>query len=385
MVLMVSLQHNDTEESVFIRNFKEVQKKAYSHGLEAIYKLENVDIRSVRALESPLKEAPRKDLIKPDFYLAENDQLDFDFGPKFRNWIPPFFHNEPIQVLGLSRHAEKCLLDHGKHLLRHLINLDIKQFVFLKGMGQGHIEEIKDKLKSYIADRRTDRAFRIDFSGWIRSLSSIPISKKKIFVCMDLYHFSHLFPLPPAELAEIRRLSVEQKSYWIQECLMELLTEQKRMSIIQNLSAISDVFIKPWVHGRLGFATQDELSERIERLSEDQEAAKNAMQFFSEIYFEKQFPLKSILCQAEENIYCLNENIKKLYLIVINLAKTYFYKSTVSYTLSELKTLITREAALYWIGFAEGFIEKVLRNSSHFIVRKQNSGKLEVFSATTIK
>lgn len=331
------------------KSFEEVYKTAYSHGLEAIYALENVDVRSIRRIQEPLTKPEKKKVSKLKKEISQ--QLEFDFGPDFRSSIPPFFLDEPIQQLNLSKHAEKILLDHAKVRLRDLLAYDFK------GIGQGHIEEIKEKLQDYIAGRDLELTKTVDFAAWIRSLF-VGMPAKKVFVLLEEYDLGELIQITSAEKVEIRRLSSEKRREWIQEITVS--------SIREKVLELTAVFLRPWMNKRFGIARKEELHERLERISECPSLALKAFRFFGDHLF--------LLEEAEPGIFCSQASVAKDYRSVIKKALTYFYNQTISYTLSELANYLKREFAKDWIGFPEGFIEKVLRLTTCFRVRKQATG-----------
>lgn len=379
---MVSLHKSYGDETLAIKSFEETYKSAYSHGFEAIYALENVDIRSVRPLhEAPAEKAKIKSLQLPIILEEEPSQLDMDYGPGFREWIEPFFLSEPIQVLGLSKHAEKCLLDHQKVLLKDLLGYDLRKLVFLKGMGQGHIDEIKGKLQSYVEGKEVARAKNIDFASWIRTLVSNSTIKKKLFVCLEEYHLAELISLTSVERMEVRRLTPEKRTEWKKEGGEELNTESRCLLFRRQMGLICDAFVKPWLARRLGVATSIEIQERLERMSLYPELATRALHFFSEIYCNSFFSLAHSLHGVGPELYCIDAQTKEAYEIIINRALTYFYKDGLHYNLEQLVGLLSRECAKFWIGFPEGFPEKVLRLSPLFSIRKCDTGKLLVTRA----
>ena len=212
---MVSLQKGFSEDALSVRSYEEIYKTAYSHGLESIYALENIDIKSVRPLQnaSTSPSLQKKALPKPPIY-ASSYIPEFEFGPSWRRSIAPFFLQAPIEVLGLSKAAEKCLLDYQKTCLSDLLTVDLRGLIFLKGMGQSHLNEIKEKLSQYIGERDRQQTDRIDFKGWILSLTNHQIQRKKIFLLLESYQLSDLLSLSPMEAMEIRRLSAENRASW---------------------------------------------------------------------------------------------------------------------------------------------------------------------------
>lgn len=358
--------------------FEETYKNSYSHGLEAIYALETVDVKSIRPI---LPQAAQRTAVPKSYTYSHveivPDQLDFDFGDFYRGWIDSFVKLEPIHVLGLSRHAEKCLFDHGKRILDDLINSNLKEFVFLKGMGQGHVDEIQQKLSCYLAGRPLTRCTKIDFASWIRSIVAFH-DRKKVFVAMEGYHLSDLFSLSPAESVETRRLTLEKKREWIQEAHAEFQTPAQCKAIKEQVCKIADVFIKPWMQRRHGLATRQEIIERIQRLSTNSAEASNAISFLSDLYFGKEFLFQEFLIPLEDEIFCLDEFAKERYIQVVQRACSYFYNPRTVYPLEQLIGFLEREFALAWEGFPEGCLHKILRLSPCFCTRKGNAGKLEI-------
>lgn len=375
---MVSLQKAFERDEGLSRSFEDIYKASYSHGLESIYALEYVDIKSVRKI--PVVEAPvQLPLIKQGLSASPSSpQLEFDFGESFRDWMRPFIYREPIDVLNLSQQAERCLISHEKRLLGSLIHTDLRQLVFLKGMGQGYLDEISHKLQEYLKGRELQRTRAIDFAGWVRSLCASGVTRKKLQLCLERYQLAHLFRLSTTEGVEIKKLSPRQRTEWEQAGFAELAVEEKRKSVYNTFETVSEVFIKPWIQRRLGVATREEIEERIERISVSAGLAQHALNFFSEVYFKGASPLSQYLCEVENGVYCADQQTKQGYETIVSRALSYLYKPTVYYPLHSLITLLSRELAREWLGFADAFISKVLHFSSRFKVRKGSSGQLEV-------
>lgn len=359
------------------QSFDETYKAAYSHGLENIYALENVDLKSIRRIEEPKRNAAFSQLKPECLFIAPGleNQLEFDFGDDFCGCMESFLVREPIHVLGLSRHAERCLLEHDKHVLRDLLHTDLREFVFFKGMGQGHIDEIQQKLKSYLDGRALQNCRQVDFCAWIRSLMA-DADRKKAYVCLELYQLADLLSLSPAENVEVRCLTLEKKQEWIEAALAQFRSEKYRQVVSIDMNRIVNIFVKPWMRQRFGFATQHELLERLEKISENSQVTSLAFNFFSEVYFDRVSPLNYFLYQVDEELYCADESSARQYRLIVERAHSYFYKSQISYTLPQLVNLLAREFAKDWQGFAQGFLEKVLRQSSRFRTRRAASGQL---------
>lgn len=360
------------------QTFEEIYKTSYSHGLEAIYALENVDLKSVKLLEktNTVLSLSNEEKIE-NLNKAHRYELQLDLGDEFRGCIAPFLKREPIHVLGLSKLAEKILLENGKLLLGDLIDSNLKDFVFFKGMGQGHLDEIRQKLSRYIDGRSLSHSEKIDFTSWLRTIIS-SFDRKKIYVLLESYDLSDLISLSPAENVEVRRLPFEKRQEWIHETVSFLTHADQRMIINSDIKKIVDIFVKPWMRRRSGFATKEELLERIYRMSEKTKLAELILAFFSSVYFENRFPVSEYLIEVSKNLYCVDENSAKTYHYAVEKILSYFYKPFLAYPLEELMKFVEKELSQKWESFPDGFLEKVIKVSPHFRVRKTIQGYLEV-------
>lgn len=367
-----------TDSSIPVKSFEEIYKTSYSHGLEAIYAIENIDLRSIRPISQPFcppLDLPQKKL--KHIPIVKQEQLEFDFGDSFRNWIESFLLREPIQVLGLSRQAEKGLLSNEKKYIRDLVESDIRSFIFFKGMGQGHIDEIKQKLSHFLNGRLHHQTQVVDITSWIRSLLT-NVDRKKAHVCLQLHQLESLVPLSLSETIEVNRLPIEKRHEWANDAIKTLQQETIYQSVHADMKKIIDVFIKPWVRSRLGLANRLELCERLERISDDSSITIPVLNFLTHVFFEDQFPLNQFLIRVEGDLYCADESLARSYLLTIETVQSYFYKSQICYTLSQLVRLVAQEMARGWQGFDDGFLEKAIRQSPRFYVRKQSGGELAV-------
>lgn len=118
-----------------MRTFEETKKFAYTHGLEKIYSLETVDIKTVRLV----KTIPKKKARKLNFDPIPQ-QLDFDTW----NTNHPLF--APIEVLSLS--SSLVLLLEEKHLekivdvIENLNSLPETERLQIKTAIDRHLEKI---------------------------------------------------------------------------------------------------------------------------------------------------------------------------------------------------------------------------------------------------
>ena len=353
-------------------------KAAYSHGLETIYALETVDIKTVRLIQNRKPEVRKKSLkVWQKEIGIFNDQFEFDFGEHHRTWITPLILREPIQVLELTKRAEGCLIANGKMFLADLIGRDIQQFVFLKGMGQGHIDEIHSKLNAYSADRSLTRSYHIEFISWLLSLTE-GIDRKKSAIYLNEIGCSNLHPLSPAEKFELSRIDQATKKAWANDVIAELRKNERIAQVHQDVKRITLAFIMPWLRSRFGIATENEITERLYALSDDPQKANNAIKLLKNVYYHEQFPLNEYLYQVDPKVFCSNEKEALAYQEIVQGALSYFYKPSVFYSLPQLTNLILRDFAKAWKNYSEGFIVAVLRKAPCFRVRRGFSGHLEV-------
>lgn len=360
-------------------NFEETYKTSYSHGLEAIYALENVDIRSIRRIETPSKETPRKILKQSPSFFPLQEELDF--GEEFRGWIIPFIKKEPLQVLELSKHSEKCLIENGIKKLGDLIGVNLKELIFLKGLGQGHIEEIHLRLNNYIEGIALDRAYKIDFLSWLKCIVGT-YERKKVYGLLEPYDLSDYFSLSPSENVEVRKLSLDKKQEWIKDILLKITDPSQKKMVWADMQLVFNVFFKPWIRRRGGFAQRHELLERMQRLSDNPSICSKVLNFLQINFFDDADFLNFFLHIIDQDIYCCDSFSKQDYETIMHRAHSYFYKSGIYYRLSELVGWLEKEFACLWVGFNDGYIEKILKLSPQFNIYRGQSNELEICSST---
>lgn len=366
---------NKTSISPIDQSFDQTYKSSYSHGLEAIYKLENIDIKTVRPIEirtKPLPEATAKPKLK-----SLPPQNELDLGPYFRDWIEPFVNQEPIQVLGLSKHAEKSLIDNQKTHLRHLIESDLQTFIYYKGLGQGHVDEIRQKLSEYIAYKPIKQTNTLDIQSWIKSLVA-SYDKRKIYVLLEKYQLNEIINLSPLETVEVKRLTLEKKLEWIEEITSLIVQPHTQKKVLEQIQTIIDTFIKPWMRSRGYLATSAELMERIERISEQPKWVEQTLTFLSEVFLSKQNIFNKTLVRLEDHLYGSDLWVLNSYLAIVDKAKSYFYHEDVVYYLNELKYYLEREFAKQWVTFEKIFFDKALKLSSLFKLKLNEKREVQI-------
>ncbi|KIC76493.1 hypothetical protein DB41_FX00020 [Neochlamydia sp. TUME1] len=362
--------------STTLLSFEETYKTSYSHGLENIYALENVDINSIRRIGTLSPTAPPPLKNKKELFTGEEDELDL--GEEFRGWIPSFIPKVPIQVLELSKYIEKALLENGKKTIGDLTKASIDDFVFLRGIGQGHLEEINRKLNSYLESRSLGKCKKVDFLAWLQSLVATQ-ERKKAYALLEPYNLTELFVLSPSEKVELRQLSLEKKQEWIQEVVNKMATPLQKQRVLEDMQLIFNVFFKPWIRRRGGIATRHELIERMQRISANKAMGISVVNFLQTHFFDSKDCLSLFLQEIEEEIYACDHHSIQEYGEIISKALSYFYKPSIYYRLTELITWVEKELAKAWIGYHEGYVEKIIRLSPTFDIVRGASGQLEVY------
>ncbi len=352
-------------------------KTAYTHGFEHIYALENVDPNSIRpfqSIPSSVAKSSKNTVLKSSSY--ESKQRTFDLGLGFRRWIYPFFLDEPIEVLELNKVAEKVLAHNDIKCLRNLLEHNLEDFVS-KGVGLGHIDEIRKKLSDYLANKDPHKSYEIDFASLLRVLLA-GISRKKAYLVLLTYDLQDLISLLPSESLELKRLSESKHQEWICEALDGLTSPCKILFVKKKIEEIADNLFIPWMEKRLGFAALSELMEHMEDLSLDPSISERVLIFLSEVYFSGSFPLDICLPQPVKGVYAKDNYSSDNFHQIHAKALSYFYSPSSKYSLEELRQWMQREFAKQWQGFPEGTVEKVLTLSPAFYVWKNPHGQIEI-------
>ena len=263
--------------------FDETVSQAYTHGLEQIYALETIDPTKVKKIEIPepvLEKSNHTDRIQStDLW---NGQYELELGDEFRNWMPPLFLKEPVQMLELSQRTEIVCIDLGIERIVDLIGLDFNDWIGVKGVGQGHIDEIRQKLNAYIEGRSLERSYKIEWGAFIRSLT-VGLDRKKAYLLLQSYNLESYLPLSPIERMESLNLQNQTKKIWIDEVRRGFQSNERVSFVKETLSQITRVFLGPWIRARGGVVNFQEVFERTERVSEEQEIVSKVFLFIDEI------------------------------------------------------------------------------------------------------
>jgi len=357
------------------------ENDVYSHGMEKIYALEKVDLTTVRRLSvSPKEKKPEEATPKRlDPLWDEPEQLELDLGPPFRGWMESFALDEPVQVLELSSPAEKCLLNIEKRFLRDLAHGQLEALAKNPGMGQGHIDEVGEKLVRYLGGQDVRRCRILDFTQWLRSLTA-GCELKGVRLVADQFGLGGLYPLSMRESVELRRLTEDKNAR--KEVDLALTQEVTRLRFDRKRREILEVFVKPWIRRRQGIATAAEVEERVLRISTDPKQTQAVLQWLAELYGKGECLFTEGLIRVEPDLFAADRWAADLAQELIQQIQSYFYAEHCCYSLPELVQFIERERAPSWTSVPTPFVEKVIRTSSRFHVSKGERGALMVTTAS---
>lgn len=335
-------------------SFQEVFSNSYSHGLESIYKLENVDLKSIRKL-STLKDPVSSTSSSIRIEEWQEDQFSLDLGPFYQGWMTPFVLQEPIQVLQLSKPIEKSLIALGYKNLEQLKAADL----FSLKLGQGHIVDIQVKLKAYFQNKPLEKTSTIDFCSLIKCIfgSSDPC---KAYVLLEPHSLHQWIALTPSETMDVKRSSVELKKQWREELLSENEAKTYFTSIIET-------WVKPWMYARDGIATLDELNEYLILRSLDETFAKNFLELFKESIFSSLINLKAC--------FALSKQSANRFRLIEMTGLSYFNQEDAEFSLDHFAKLLANELGLEWHSLTSECIIKVLKISNYFTVYRKIKGE----------
>lgn len=345
-----------------------VPEGSYSHGLEAIYTIETVDISSIRPLEKKILAEKLSTQPSPEIKAIPELQLHFDFGERWSEQISSFILLEPIDMLELPSRPLHLLKEHGIHLLGDLISIDLHSLVFIKGMGQGHIDEIRNKLAAYIKGKNLSASSYISLASWVRSLIA-GCCHKKSYALLSNYQLQHLIKLSTVEMLELRNLSGEKRRSWENEAA-EFLSKEASSRFCQQIDSVASALIKPWVERRGGIASQQEVIERFTMVSDCEEHVLPVLALFSDIFCMGACPFSQNLIVVDSDLFAANNWYADFFDLIISRASSYFLQPETTYRLESLCEMICQEFAREWHECPVDLVADVLRRSKVFLVRK---------------
>lgn len=345
------------------KSFEEVYKTSYSHGLESIYRIENIDLKTVRRLGDKSEKAEKadklsKELVKEPQKKQLSNELVLDLGPVFNGYLKSFVVQESIQSLKLSKHTEKCLLDQGLRTIGDLKKSDLSSLVFVKGIGQGHVEEVRESLTEYTKNKPLEKADKIDFSSWILSLLG-DIETKMAWALLEPFGLSDLLTLTALESVEIKKLTLERKLDLRETAKQKLNNPEKVKETRSRFEEIEAVVVRPWILQREGVATEDEVAERLQRCSEEPKKAQASL-IFLKTFFPGSFPLHLVV---EQGLIFADVESWSRFKKVEQSALSYLWNFTAEIPVDQLYMWLFKDFAKSWISLPQKLFQKVVKLS----------------------
>jgi hypothetical protein len=381
------------DEVVMTRSFQQLDvtsqndppvKNAYSHGLEEIYALENVDPKTIRKLgEGELTSKSTKEVVLPptkQYKVTPKRQIEMKLGSDHCSYMPSFLLDLPIHVLRVSAGARKAAKHHGLQYIRDLVEGNWDELILTKGLGQGHAEELKEALTGFIQGRELYGCQSVDFQSLVRGVVS-ENSLIKHYVNLEQYGLEGLIDLTPVMHLELKRASVETKAQWVEESVSELKAADCIKWIRSSLQQVVFTYVCPWLRNRNGFAYEYEVRDRLEQIAEQPDQFDKMRNFLSVIYGESESIVTDFLPTHDNYVVFKDGEEKKRFIQVEEKVLSYFYKPHLQYSLSELVLWLYREFAASWVEYNEHYIEQVINYSPSMKVRKNQHYKKIVMLA----
>lgn len=371
-------RQNDEKNSI-VQNSTTVDKKnvtinhenVYSHGLESIYAIETIDLKTIKPLNIINESAPstKKKYTHP---LLDPE---FPFGSEFNQTISSFILNESVQALDLSKPCLQILTDFNLFYIRDVTKIDFNDLEIHSNFKKIS-SEIQPKLDAYLKEKQIYECVTIDFEAWIKSL--ISENHIKHYFLLKHYDLTHLISVTPIMSVEIKRTKENDYLKYINDSKEELKTIDRQGLNNLNKEIITKSFLKPWIHGRHGIVKEYELLDYLEQLAENTHNFHSCIRLLSDIYEENNFIFKNNLITIYPELYCINESVYKNYKKIEGILKSYFPKSKETYLMNELIVFVIKELLIHWDSVEEEFVRKVIKTSPFFKINRNKNFEIEV-------
>ncbi len=338
---------------------------------DKIYSLEKVDPKTIRKMTDPSVTSSGLSKMKHSIERsgAHHDET-LDFGFSKEGSIESLRLSEPIQVLGLSNTAEQKLLENNKKILKDLLNLSQQKYSF----GQGHIDEIQTNLEKYLQGSALHSSRTIDYLSLLNKVFA-DLTPLTAYFVLKPFQLDDIYPLSQPEKASLGHMKLADKENASKEARAMILQGNKVCDIEDMWKRVVKAFVHPWMRNENGIASIKEIRERLISLGGDEILSSKVLLFIEKVYFNnKPLVLDSLEASCDQGVYCLTKELKSLYEMIMQKTRTYFYRPSLSYQLSELSTLLYREFARSWNHIPENLIERALTLSPYFRVRKGKKG-----------
>ncbi len=363
-------EHQGISSSQSLTCFDEATQGAYTHGLESIYSLENVDPDSIRPLSLGLRTEVTADAVENNDLLPSEPrelQLYLDIPPEYRHWLRPVLYEEPLEVLQLSNHAEQCLRMRDFHTIGQLLDIDLTTL----GLGQGHYDEIASQLSDFTKGRPKYSTTLWDWGAFLRVLCYRG-DVREVYPLLQRYGLEGLLFLPRSVRAELKG--------WHRKGGVDRALEQLRFGtpaeyFREQMAEVVGVLVKRWLRGRNEMASTLELRERLELCSRDVGEFTSVWDLLSFVYSPSGALLAQALTQVSDDLYCVDAEAARRYHAVQRAAVDYFRPESCTYAVEHLVSLLLRDPRSVWCGWSEAFVENVLVMSPLFRLWKDDYGR----------
>jgi hypothetical protein len=316
-------------------------RTAYTHGFETIYRVETIDLRTVRTLSRVDQQV--NEVVHSSEEMPSEEQLELDLGPLYRKWNPSFVDLEPIQVVQFNKQLEKWLFENGFATIGALRFADFS----------GHRDEIAIKLKDYLKGKALKRTQEIDFISLMKVLFG-RMERKKVFAALKPFKLEGWLPLTPTEMAEVKKMS-DELAYAFG---LEVREGYDRGLLSQLYERIASTWLAQWINQRGGIAIEEELNEVLVMRACEPLIAKRFLRFIP-------FPFASYLPYAD-GLYFGAKSGAENYRKVMQLLLSFFPKKSYAYSLQEIAFYAAHDLCRLGERVDLPFIQKILLSSNYF-------------------
>lgn len=197
----------------------------------------------------------RSSLIKES---DPSDQLRLPFDTN-EEGIPPFRLFEPLSSLNLTPFAAKAIRSIGASTIG-----DAALFVFdptkeCRGLGQGHLEEIRRKIEEFVGPPPYSREYSFDIASLLRlSLSTLEPSERAFVV--TFFRLQQAVFVTPQEMREAEVMLLKDKDRKFKG-IIEKAAVKSGNRTRELLDLVFCGLLRPWMVRRGGLAHEHEIHQ----------------------------------------------------------------------------------------------------------------------------
>jgi hypothetical protein len=194
------------------------------------------------------------DTVSQEQVLLEQLHLPFQDGEK---GILPLRLLEPISSLHLTPFAAKAVRGIGATTVGEVATFIFDASKDYRGLGQGHIEEIRRKVEQFVGKPPYQKEQHIDISSLLRlALADIEPTERAAIVTR--YQLQQIVTLSSQERREAEvMLAIDKERKFAK--IIEKARLKSSENILSLLNTIFCGFIKPWMQHRFGIASEQEI------------------------------------------------------------------------------------------------------------------------------